>query len=63
MNTCIFKDFKELIAKQFVQPMVVIGDGDNDSGIAGIADIGITGSDILDEKENLNVNNLVDLPY
>ena len=28
----------------------------------GIADIGITGSDILDEKENLNVNNLVDLP-
>ncbi|GGI42332.1 ATP phosphoribosyltransferase [Mammaliicoccus stepanovicii] len=29
----------------------------------GIADIGITGSDILDEKDNLNVNNLVDLPF
>lgn len=29
----------------------------------GIADIGITGSDILDEKEKLNVNNLVDLPF
>ncbi len=32
---------KELIAKQFVQPMVVIGDGDNDSGIAKHADIAI----------------------
>lgn len=29
----------------------------------GIADIGITGSDILDEKDKLNVNNLVDLPF
>lgn len=29
----------------------------------GIADIGITGSDILDERENLDVNNLVDLPF
>lgn len=32
---------KELIAKQFVQPIVVIGDGDNDSGIAREADIAI----------------------
>jgi len=32
---------KELIAKQFVQPMVVVGDGDNDSGIAKHADIAI----------------------
>lgn len=32
---------KELIAKQFVQPMVVIGDGDNDSGMAHLADIAI----------------------
>lgn len=32
---------KELIAKQFVQPIVAIGDGDNDAGIAKIADISI----------------------
>ncbi len=32
---------KELIAKQFVQPIVVIGDGDNDSGMARIADLSI----------------------
>lgn len=32
---------KELIAKQFVQPIVVIGDGDNDSGMAKIASIAI----------------------
>lgn len=32
---------KELMAKQFVQPMVVIGDGDNDSGMAKYADIAI----------------------
>ena len=32
---------KELIAKQFVQPLVVIGDGDNDSGMAKMADIAI----------------------
>lgn len=32
---------KELVAKQFVQPMVVIGDGDNDSGMAKMADIAI----------------------
>ena len=32
---------KELIVKQFVQPLVVIGDGDNDSGMAIHADIAI----------------------
>ena len=32
---------KELIVKQFVQPLVVIGDGDNDSGMAKLADIAI----------------------
>jgi len=32
---------KELMAKQFVQPIVVIGDGDNDSGMARHADIAI----------------------
>lgn len=32
---------KELMAKQFVQPMVVVGDGDNDSGIAQYAKVSI----------------------
>lgn len=32
---------KELMTKQFVQPIVVIGDGDNDSGMAKYADIAI----------------------
>ncbi len=32
---------KELIAKQFVKPIVVIGDGSNDVGMARIADISI----------------------
>lgn len=32
---------KELTAKQFVQPLVVVGDGDNDSGMARLADISI----------------------
>lgn len=32
---------KELTSKQFVQPIVVIGDGDNDSGMARNADIAI----------------------
>lgn len=32
---------KELIAKQFVKPIVVIGDGSNDVGMAKIADISI----------------------
>ena len=32
---------KELTVKQFIQPLVVIGDGDNDSGMARYADIAI----------------------
>ena len=32
---------KEMIVKQFVQPLVVVGDGDNDSGMAKYADIAI----------------------
>lgn len=32
---------KELMIRQFVQPTVVIGDGDNDSGMARMADIAI----------------------
>jgi HAD superfamily phosphoserine phosphatase-like hydrolase len=32
---------KELTVKQFVQPMVTIGDGDNDSGMARLAEIAI----------------------
>lgn len=32
---------KELMARQFVQPIVAIGDGDNDSGMARMADIAI----------------------
>ena len=32
---------KELMVRQFVQPLVVIGDGDNDSGMAKYADVAI----------------------
>lgn len=32
---------KELAARQFVQPIVSIGDGDNDSGMAKMADIAV----------------------
>ena len=32
---------KELTVKQFVQPLVAIGDGDNDAGMCRLADIGI----------------------
>ena len=32
---------KELTVKQFVQPMVAIGDGDNDAGMCHMADIGV----------------------
>lgn len=32
---------KELMAKQFVQPIVIIGDGDNDSGMAKYAEIAV----------------------
>lgn len=41
VNKVISVADKELIAKQFVQPIVVIGDGDNDAGIARLADIAI----------------------
>lgn len=41
INQVISVADKELIAKQFVQPIVAIGDGDNDSGIAKLADIAI----------------------
>ena len=29
------------MAKQFVQPIVIIGDGDNDSGMARYADVAV----------------------
>ena len=32
---------KELTVKQFVQPMIAIGDGDNDAGMAHMANIGV----------------------
>ncbi len=32
---------KELTVKQFVQPIIVIGDGDNDAGMARLADLAI----------------------
>lgn len=32
---------KELTVRQFIQPFVVIGDGDNDSGMARLADVAI----------------------
>ena len=32
---------KELTAKQFVQPIVAIGDGDNDAGMCRMADVGV----------------------
>ena len=32
---------KELTVKQFVQPMVAVGDGDNDAGMCRMADIGV----------------------
>lgn len=41
INSVISVVDKELMSKQFVQPMVVIGDGDNDSGMAKNADIAI----------------------
>ena len=44
-NNRIFKVIsvvdKELMVKQFVQPTVVIGDGDNDAGMARHADIAV----------------------
>ena len=47
---------KELIAKQFVQPLVVIGDGDNDSGMAHEADIAIGYGGVRDIAPSLMRN-------
>ena len=47
---------KELIAKQFVQPIVMIGDGDNDSGIAKYADIAIGFGGVRDIAPSLLEN-------
>lgn len=47
---------KELTAKQFVQPLVVIGDGDNDSGMAQIADISVGFGGIRDIAPSLIQN-------
>ena len=49
---------KELTAKQFVQPLVVVGDGDNDSGMAQVADISVGFGGIRDIAPSLiqNIN-------
>ena len=47
---------KELMVKQFVQPLVVIGDGDNDSGMAKIADISIGFGGVRDIAPSLLEN-------
>lgn len=47
---------KELIVKQFVQPLVVIGDGDNDTGMAKIADIAIGFGGVRDIAPSLFEN-------
>ena len=41
INSVISVADKEMITKQFVQPIVMLGDGDNDSGMAKYADIAI----------------------
>lgn len=47
---------KELMTKQFVQPMVVIGDGDNDSGMAKFANIAIGFGGVRDIAPSLLQN-------
>lgn len=47
---------KELMAKQFVQPMVVVGDGDNDSGMAKYAEIAIGFGGVRDIAPSLLQN-------
>ena len=44
---------KELTAKQFVQPLVVIGDGDNDSGMAQVANTSVGFGGIRDIAPSL----------
>lgn len=47
---------KELTAKQFVQPLIVVGDGDNDSGMAQVADISVGFGGIRDIAPSLIQN-------
>lgn len=47
---------KELMVKQFVQPLVVIGDGDNDSGMARHAEIAIGYGGVRDIAPSLLSN-------
>lgn len=47
---------KELIVKQFVQRIVMIGDGDNDSGMARMADIAIGFGGVRDIAPSLMRN-------
>ena len=47
---------KELTAKQFVQPLIVVGDGDNDSGMAQVADISVGFGEIRDIAPSLIQN-------
>ena len=47
---------KELTAKQFVQPLVVIGDGDNDSGMAQVASISVGFGGIMNIAPSLIQN-------
>ena len=47
---------KELTAKQFVQPLVVVGDGDNDSGMAQVANISVGFGGIRDIAPSLIQN-------
>lgn len=44
---------KELMVKQFVQPIVSIGDGDNDAGMARIADIAVAFGGVRDIAPSL----------
>ena len=44
---------KELVARQFVRPIVAIGDGDNDTGMAKIADISIGFGEVRDIAPSL----------
>ena len=49
---------KELIIKQFIHPVVVVGDGDNDSGMARFADLAIGFGGVRDIAPSLlrNIN-------
>lgn len=47
---------KELMSRQFVQPLVIIGDGDNDSGMAKYAKIAIGFGGVRDIADSLMDN-------